>query len=189
MGIISWFKTQKYYSDREQDYVRLAPLLAGEARAFIKRIQESSAIRDLYQLVFQKNEPEHFTVYSDRITWKNDCSGQLNTVLFSQLSLPNLSYKRPFSKEIDWQWRFGFYPNEFWNTYPDVYGLSKYDSSLDSDGFEWHPCINECYVVGIALCKYAGLKYSASPVITVGDTPAREITFSRKDAITHTRGW
>lgn len=202
MGLIRKIYCKQKYED---EYVRLLPMIANESRQYIQKMSNSRVIPELARKMLADGIPESFTVCESSILLKNKDGYQYNSMQFKHMGLPDLQSLRKFSKEINdsicWHPKYkddeyiGMtyitkfkdslkQGGEFQRTNPDLFGIVTYNP--DSYATHTHiPCIDECAVVGILLCRKMGIEYS---YMLPSDTyKGDSMTFIRKYA--RTRSW
>lgn len=200
MGIIQNAIWKMQHNSRcrkhEEEYVVLLPMIANETRNYIQKISNSSVIPELAKLLNQEGIPEFFEVTEWELSWRYKDSTQAKSIQFKHMGLPNLSTAHKYSTQIDggmW-WAFDkenkSYINRlmesvrsggtFQKDHPDLFGISSYDSAPNDDDFRMRPCINECVVIGVLLCRSMNVIYTYEWSM-VG------AKFMRKYA--HTRSW
>ena len=194
MGLMYRIKKSIEIDKNNAIYEELMPMIAEETRMYIKKMSNSGVITELAEELLKGGfSPESLTVSESYISTDRKHGTYIK---FEDIGLPKLQSVHKYSKEIDHFFWSSFceenssrtYMNRFMaslkqggvfkSTYPDVFGISLYD--LDSEGDIHHPCINECVVVGVLICRIIGENY-------IGKDEGHYAEFIRKRPIT--RSW
>lgn len=195
MGIIQnaiWkMRDNSRCKKHEEEYAVLLPMIASETHNYIQKMSNSSVIPELAKLLQQEGIPEFFEVTEWGISWKYKESTQAKSIQFKHMGLPNLSTAHKYSIQIDggmW-WANDkedkSYINRlmesvkqggaFQKEYPDLFGISC--TPLD-EHFLRRPCINECVVIGVLLCRSIDVIYTYEGS-TMGARFTRQYAYTR----------
>lgn len=180
MGIVQnlyWkIRSDRWCRKFEAEYAAQLPRIADETRSYINKMQNSNAIPDLVKQLLRKGTPESFEVSQWGVSWRYKDDPQVNSIQFKHMGLPNLNAAHKFSTQID-KGVWSAYDKEnrsylnrllesarqggdFHKENPDLFGVASYDSTPDDESTRNRPCINECVVVGVLLCRSMGVTYT-----------------------------